>query len=147
MKKSILRITGLLALALVAATQITRAQEPIAVTIPFAFTAGDKMLPAGEYRVEKAAQGSVSLLIRRTDGKESMFVSSFAASSNVPQTQSKLIFHRYGNQYYLSQVWVAGSSQGRELRESAKEKEQALSAQNAAPEKVIVIARLYSLRP
>ncbi len=147
MKKSILRITGLLALALVAATQIARAQEPIAVTIPFAFTAADKMLPAGEYRVEKAAQGSLVLLIRRMDGNESMFVSSFAASSSSPQTQSKLIFHRYGNQYFLSQVWVAGYTQGRQLRESAKEKEQELAASNATPEKITIVARLYSLRP
>lgn len=144
MKKSSFRIAGMLALAFVATVQIARAQEAMVANIPFAFTAGDKTLPAGEYRVEKAANGSLTLMIRSTDGKEGMFVSSLPAVTSKPQTQSKLIFHRYGHQYFLSQVWVAGYSQGRQLHESAKEKEQTLAARNVTPDKVIIVARLNS---
>ena len=149
MRKSLLRITSLVALAFVAATQVARAQEPLLVTIPFSFTAGDKALPAGEYRVEKAANGSLSLMIHRTDGSDGAFVTPLPVSKNEPSTQSKLIFHRYGNQYFLSQIWVAGYAQGRQFRETAKEKEQALSASSAAPEKikVTIVARLYSPKP
>jgi len=147
MKKSFFRIAGMLALAVVATAQMARAQEPLVANIPFAFTAGEKMLPAGEYRVEKATPGSLALLIRRSDGKESTFVSSFAAESNMPNTQSKLVFHRYGNRYFLSQVWVAGHSQGRQIRETAKEKEQGLAASNWTREKVTIVARLYSPKP
>src|SRR5215470_1041264 len=143
MKKSLFKLTGLVALALVATTQIARAQEPVRVTIPFAFTADDKVLPAGEYRVEKAAQGSLALMIRRIDGSEGMFVTASATASSEPQKTSKLIFHRYGNQYFLSQVWVAGYAQGRQLRKSAKEKEQTLLARNVTREEVTIVARLY----
>ena len=143
MKKSLFRIASLLALAFVAATQIAQAQQPIRVTIPFAFTAGEKALPAGEYQVEKAAQGSLALMIRRIDGSEGMFVTTSATASSGPQTKSKLIFHRYGNQYFLSQVWVAGYAQGRQLRESTKEKEQTLLAQNVTREEITIVARLY----
>jgi len=148
-KKSLFRITGLMALAFVAATQVVRAQEPVLVTIPFAFTAGEKTLPAGEYRVEKAAQGSLALMIRRIDGSEGTFVTSMPAARNKPETQSKLIFHRYGKQYFLSQIWVAGYAQGSQLRESAKEREQALSANNGIPAKVkvTIVASLYSPKP
>src|SRR5262249_35921390 len=149
MKKSLFRITSLAALAFVAATQVVKAQEPLRVTIPFAFTAGEKTLPAGEYRVEKAAEGSLSLMIRRIDGSDGAIVTPMPAAKNEPATQSKLIFHRYGNQYFLSQIWVAGYAQGRQFRESAKEKEQALSARNGGPEKIKVtfVARLYSPKP
>ncbi len=33
-----------------------------------------------------------------------------------------LVFHRYGNTYFLSQVWMAGSSVGREMRKTRQER-------------------------
>jgi hypothetical protein len=147
MKKAFFRIISILALAFVAATSIVRAQEPLLVNIPFAFTAGKMTLPAGEYRVEKLAQDSVMLLIQRTDHSAANIVPSFAAGANARQAQSKVVFHRYGNRYFLSQVWVAGCSRGRELPASAKEKEQALAAHHETPDQVTIIARLIPLQP
>lgn len=142
MKNAFFRITGILTLAFVAATPIVRAQEPLVATIPFAFAAGGMTFPAGEYRVEKLAQGSAMLLIRHTDRSAAMIVRSNAADAGSRQTQSKLVFHRHGNRYFLSQVWVAGYTQGRELPESAAEKELALGAHNETPDQVTIVARL-----
>jgi len=144
MKNTLCRITGILALALLATTQGARAQEPVVASIPFQFTAGQTTLPAGEYRVEKMNDVSSALLIRSTEGNGAIMVMTSAASAHAPQTQSKLIFHRYGNRYFLTQVWSAGSSQGRELPKSAKEKEQALLARNEAPDQVTIVARLMA---
>ena len=144
MKKALSRIGCMLALACIALTQPVRAQEPLLVNIPFAFTAGKMALPAGEYRVEKLTKDGVTLLIQRTDHRASVFVLSNTKQANAPQTQSKLVFHRYGNRYFLSQVWTAGYSRGRELQPSAKEKEQALLARNGAPDQVTIVARLVS---
>lgn len=141
--KLLCRITGMLALAFLAAHTVD-AQEPVLVNIPFAFTAGKMTLPAGEYRVQKAAQGSATLLIQRTDRTAATFVTSNEVTVNRPQAQSKLIFHCYGDRYFLSQVWVAGDSHGRELLPSAKEKEQAPLARNEAPNQVTIVARLIS---
>jgi hypothetical protein len=142
MKKAFFSITSILALAFVTATPIVRAQEPLVANIPFAFTAGKMTLPAGEYRVEKLAQGSVMLLIQRTDRSPAGFVLSNAADAGSRQTQSRLVLHRYGKRCFLSQVWVAGYSQGRELSESATEKEQGLAAHNEEPDQVTIVARL-----
>jgi len=131
----------MLALAFLGA-HAARAQEPVLANIPFAFTAGKIALPAGEYRVQESAQGSFMLLIQRTDRSAATYVVSNAVEVNKPQTQSKLIFHRSGNRYYLSQIWVEGYSRGRELAPSAKEKKQALLAHNDAPEQVTIVARL-----
>jgi len=146
MKKVFFRITIMWALAFIAATQTMRAQEPVLVNIPFAFTAGEKVLPAGEYRVEKSARGSLMLLIQRTDRSAAAFVPSIAAQANATQTQSKLVFHRYGNRYFLSQVWIAGYLQGRELPKSAQEKEQAL-ASNMTADQVTIVASLITPKP
>src|SRR5215472_18644634 len=132
--KTLCKVTGMLALALLAATQTVRAQEPVLANIPFAFTVRDTALPAGEYRVDRVRDGSSVLLIRCTEGKPAIMVMTLPASSNGPQDKTKLIFHRYGNRYFLAQVWSAGSSRGRELPKSAKEKEQALAARNVTPD-------------
>jgi predicted GNAT superfamily acetyltransferase len=142
MKNTLCRITGILALAFLATTQVARAQETVLANIPFAFTAGQMTLPAGEYRVQKLTNDSSPLLIRSTDGNGASIVMTFAASANAPQDKSKLVFRRYGNRYFLAQVWTAGSARGRELPKSAKEKEQALAVHNEAPEQVTIVARL-----
>jgi len=144
MKNVLLRMTGMLALALLVTTQAVRAQGPVLANIPFAFTAGDTVLPAGEYRVDKVEGGSSVLLIRCTEGKPAIMVPTLPAASHGPQDKTKLIFHRYGNRYFLAQVWSAGSSRGRELPKSAKEKEQALAARNVTPDEVTIVAQLIS---
>ena len=147
MVKTLCRITGMLTLALLA-TQGLRAQEPVLANIPFAFTAGKMALPAGEYRIGKLATGTDSLLlIQRTDYSASMIVIANAKEANKEQDHSKLIFRRHGNRYFLSQVWVAGHSRGRELPPSAQEKEEAPLARNDKPEEVTIVARLISPKP
>ena len=37
--------------------------------------------------------------------------------------QTKVVFHRYGNRYFLSQLWIEGSNLGRELRVGRQEQE------------------------
>ena len=145
MKNVLCRITGMLTLGLLAATQTVRAQEPVLVNIPFEFTAGSITLPAGEYRVQPR-YASPALLIQRTDGTAATFVGSNAVAAREQQTQTKLIFHRYGNRYFLAQVWRAGESRGRELLKSTQEKEQSL-ARNEAPDQVAIVARLISPKP
>jgi hypothetical protein len=147
MKKVLSRVTGMLALALLAAYAV-EAQEPVLVNIPFAFTAGRMALPAGEYRVENTGAASPLLLIERTDGSAAAYVISNAVETNRPQAHSKLIFHCYGKSFFLSQVWVEGHSRGRELAPSTKEKEQqGLLARNEAPDQVTIVARLISSKP
>ena len=143
MKNTLCRIAGILALAFLVTTQ-ARAQEPVLANIPFQFTAGEMTLPAGEYRVQKMSDTSWALLIQSTNGKGATMVTTNAAAVNAPQAKSKLIFNRYGDRYFLTQVWSAGSSYGRELRKSAKEKERALLAHNEAPEQVTIVARLMA---
>ena len=61
MKNTLCRITGILALAFLATTQVARAQEALLANIPFAFTAGQTTLPAGEYKVQKVTKTAPDL--------------------------------------------------------------------------------------
>src|SRR5882762_10887208 len=81
MKKQSFLMAGLLVLSSMAATQVARAQESMVVDIPFAFTAGNATLPAGEYRVQKLGENSVVVLIRCSDASASAMVLSNAAQA------------------------------------------------------------------
>jgi membrane-bound lytic murein transglycosylase len=142
MKKQALVMATLFVLSFIVAAQVVRADEPMLVNIPFAFEAGNATLPAGEYRVQKLDGSSAVLLIRCSDSSTSAMVLSNAAQSKDIQTQSKLIFKRYNDRYFLTQVWSEGSSRGRELIKSRAEKEAAQSARLETTGEVTLVARL-----
>ncbi|HYL62340.1 MAG TPA: hypothetical protein VE077_06935 [Candidatus Methylomirabilis sp.] len=142
MKKRALIMTGLAVLAILASTRVAQAQDQVVVNIPFDFVAGSANLPAGEYTVKMTGPTSSLLLISRTDPGKSAFVPSNAADAVQIQTESKLIFNRYGERYFLSQVWTAGNRTGRQLLKSDREKEMAQSARNDDQGRVVLVANL-----
>jgi hypothetical protein len=144
MKKRTFVMTSLLLLSLMVAAQVVHAQETLVVNIPFEFVAGQTTLPAGEYCVEKLGRGSAVVLIHRADRGASAMVMSIATQAKAPQSDSKLVFNRYGNRYFLSQYWSAGSSSGRLLPKSAREKEISRIARDVTQEQVTLVARLSS---
>ena len=147
MKKQSFLMAGVLVLSSMAATQIARAQEAMVVDIPFAFTAGNATLPAGEYRVQKMDRNSAVLLIHCWDARASALVITNAAQAKEPQTESKLVFNRYGNRYFLSQVWTSGSIRGRQLPISPREKEMPQLARNETKIEITLVARLSPAKP
>ena len=147
MKKQSFLLAGLLVLSSMAATQVARAQQAMVADIPFAFTAGNATLPAGEYRVQKLDGNSAVLLIHCADTRVSAMVITNAAQAKELQSQSKLVFNRYDNRYFLSQVWTAGSIRGRQLSISPQEKELAQSARLETKGEVTLVARLSPAKP
>jgi hypothetical protein len=132
MKKRLFVMTSLLVLSILAASRVARAQENMVVNVPFAFVAGQAAMPAGDYRINISFNSSALLLTPVDDPGASAIVVTMPTQANGPSSDSKLVFHRYGN----------GSSSGRQLRKSAREKEIALAASIQTPEQVILTARL-----
>ena len=95
----------------------------VAVNIPFEFIVGRTVLPAGPYTVRIGDPRSGILRIESADGGPSMWVLTHTACASHSMSESSLVFNRYGNQYFLSKVWTAGTDAGCELRKSAAERE------------------------
>jgi hypothetical protein len=142
MKTRALVMAAVMALTAMATTRVALAQDGMAVNVPFDFVAGSKMLPAGEYTVKISAPTHSMILISRKDATTSAFINTNAAVSIAPQTESKLVFNRYGDRYFLSQVWSEGNSQGRQLLKTAREKEVALTANIETEGQVTLVAEL-----
>jgi len=143
MRKQTLNAIAMMSLLLALATVSTHAQSTNSiVTVPFDFKVAGKTLPAGEYIVRRSTQDSTEgLLIQRTDSRASAFVLTKSVQAGAKQEASKLVFHRYGNQYFLSQVWTLGY--GRELFMSGKERslERGLAKNGEVRQTVAVISR------
>jgi hypothetical protein len=109
------------------------------VNIPFSFVVGKATMPAGEYSVQGLGLEGNAISIRNSDkGAYSLTLAIRCESPKTPE-QSKLVFHRYGDRYFLAQIWTAGSDSGREFPKSRREAEMALDYQ---VQKVVLIASL-----
>jgi hypothetical protein len=94
----------------------------LTVNIPFNFYIGGKALNAGQYEVGRAMQPSVdTLVLRPVDGSGGTYVLTRTVQAKEPG-ESRLVFRRYDDQYFLGEVWLVGSSTGRGLPLSSKER-------------------------
>src|SRR4029079_778156 len=98
----------------------------VSADIPFNFMVGNKEFKAGKYNVGRLPGGRTAdtLIIRNEDDNE-------AANFNVNNVYGKgaprarLVFHRYGNQYFLAQIFDAENREGHALLKSKAEREAA----------------------
>ena len=89
--------------------------------IPFEFVVGDKTLPAGQYIVSPATASGETLKIQGKENGKSALRLSDPREQKKGSTHCRLLFHRYGQNYFLAQVWN-GESTGRELVKSRQER-------------------------
>ena len=122
----------------------TNGRMALIANIPFQFSIGNKSLPAGEYTLQSISDDSsyVVLRIQSRDGKTSAMLLTSTVKGKAP-ARSRLVFHRYGNQYFFTQAWVDGDSTGLEAQKSRAERaaERELTAIKMATESVAVTAR------
>jgi len=89
--------------------------------VPFDFIVGNKTLPAGTYTIAKPTLTG-TLLIENVDSGESTFVMSTVVEGSRPNDETKFVFTRYADQYFLDQVWVVGDASGDKLVKSRAER-------------------------
>ena len=122
---------------------LSQAQMPIKqlmmrVHIPFAFVAGGAHLPAGDYIVYHPGDPYL-VVIERDDGKARGMEYIHPSVTDPDASSTKLVFSKYGEQHFLSQVWTEPD---RELHQAFKgQTEKALLAQNSKLELVVVAAK------
>src|SRR4051794_10191851 len=113
MKRQILRAIATLGfiMGLAAFSAYAQAQTSERANIPFEFYAGSAKLPAGIYDIRRASIGSPVFVIAKDDSRSAAMVMTHRSlRSRTDEPESKLIFNRYGDQYFLSQVWTSSSA-------------------------------------
>ena len=116
----VLTALTLFAVLMVPATQ---AQSILKAEIPFDFAVGNKWLPAGEYQVKPKPDSHGVILIQSQDARSSALAMTIGVTAGKTSDVGKLVFNRYGEQYFLSKIWTRSSLTGRELTKSRLERE------------------------
>ena len=123
-----------------ATTSYAQSARRTVVLIPFDFVAGEKVLPAGTYRVEAVRRDSYTVWeVRSTAGRAGAVVMTSAVGGGAAEeAEPRLVFQKYAETYVLAQLWPSGDSTGREVVQSRRGR--ALVARNFKPEAVTVMA-------
>jgi hypothetical protein len=105
--------------------------EHVVATVPFDFRTGSEVMPAGKYDIQTLS-GNV-LLLRGTTQNRSQILMAMGSTTTKPTEKGRLVFHRYGNKYFLHQIWSPGATNGFELPKSHAEKETIRAANTQVP--------------
>lgn len=135
--KKILAVAVLALANLVMAGHASAQIGGVQATVPFSFNVGDRALPAGTYTITQL--GSAAIMVRNRDNPSiatlNLGIHNYSASAN----DHKLIFHKYGEQYFLSQVLCGECTVSMDLPRSKREKRASLrEAQLETPQQVLL---------
>jgi hypothetical protein len=117
----ILRISLRALLLLAASAAIGQTMGNVVADVPFSFVVAGRQFPAGQYTVTAASDYCLWISDSQHRGTYVPIHDSVRSTSE----GTKLVFHRYGDTYFLSAVWVSGRTIGRELYPSRAEKQAA----------------------
>jgi hypothetical protein len=93
------------------------------VKIPFNFTICREQLPAGKYTLKHASTSNThALAVRNADNTVVEIACTNDVQSPRSVEQGKLIFNRYGDQYFLAEAWWPGDDIGHQIVKSEREK-------------------------
>ncbi|WP_263365340.1 hypothetical protein [Edaphobacter bradus] len=84
----------------------------VKATVPFAFTVNDTVFPAGNYTLTADSTSSIFPNLLRLDGWDKRTHTRLIATHE-PNERGKanvLVFHRYGDEYFLNEIRSADSS-------------------------------------
>ncbi len=97
-------------------------------TVPFAFHIQQRDLPAGRYMLTRVGStGGVVLIKNMATGNSIVFTVNQGFAAQAGAADPKLVFNRYGDRYFLSQVWTPDATRI-DVIKSALEKETAKGA-------------------
>ena len=137
MKKYLFTIA--LALPLLMTAAASAQSVHMRAMVPFNFIADGTTLPAGQYDIQTLGTTGKLLSIRNLNSWAGILVLSNSSESSNPSSPTKLVFHRYGNRYFLAELWVRGHNSGYAVPQTSRETEVALDFPRG--EVVLLMAR------
>ena len=139
-KKAWMFVFAALFLAVGTASMSADSFYQLRTNIPFGFMVGSEVFPAGAYSVARVGSDASALVLRSSDGRKSTAFLTFGTSSLEAREKASLVFNRYGDQYFLKEVWTVGDVTGRQLFPSRGERELSSAMIDATPDVVAIAA-------
>jgi hypothetical protein len=122
-----LMFAGLVLTAGSALAQNNRAKAEI----PFSFTVGNRVMPAGTYEVSTLNSSNLTISFDNWSQKAHVMVLGQPDQEN-PDHANKLVFDRIGDQYFLHEIRSANSSMNLDVPPTKAEKRAKANTQDAS---------------
>jgi len=90
--------------------------------IPFDFIVGDQTLLAGTYEIRRLMDNPYLLSIQNVDDRQRAIFYTGLLDKGDSISQNQLVFHRYGDIYFLAQIMSRYEGIARELQRSKQER-------------------------
>lgn len=116
-------------------SQAQNIEDSVVVNVPFAFGDGSQNFAAGRYSIARNDQKILAIRGESNSG----FVMAWLEQDSHPSETTKVVFRKYGDQYFLSEIWIAGEST-HTYRLPSKQENREQAANKVAPTEVIVAA-------
>ena len=123
----------------------TKAQSSYSIRaeVPFDFIVGSKTLPAGKITARKmsSSEAGPMEISNLKNGQMALRLGQRMSGTDASEI-GKLVFRKYGNRYYLAQVWIPGYK-AMEINKSSSERaveNELRVAKNLKPQVVTVFA-------
>jgi hypothetical protein len=120
MKRNSISSSSLLVLSLLLNVAGAHAQSAARANVPFAFKVGTKQMPAGTYTVQTKIGSDIIQVHNVQTGTSAL---ALGRRDSPAAKTDKLIFHRYGSQYFLSAILGGQGSQALVLPAGRQERE------------------------
>lgn len=123
MRKQIYFIAIVIAVCAGTVANVNAQNTQLTANIPFDFHVSGERFPAGEYTIRCLNPSSdlKVLQLRRTGGETSVMLQTNGIVGQMNQ-RARLVFNRYGNQYYFAQAWLSSERIGMQAIKSRQEK-------------------------
>lgn len=126
------------AVAAVIVPAAAQAADKVRAYIPFEFAAGMEILPAGQYEFENQSAPQAMVVGNLDQRARVMVIARAAHAPAAALVESRVVFNRYGDRYFLAEFWCASNGQGTRVIKSRQEREASLKA---SAKMVLVAAR------
>ena len=140
MKRQFLILIAIAAFTTVLSTSaFGQAGKTANANVTFDFQIGDRFYPAGNYRIESISRQSDNILRIRSLGgaNKNQLIVSTLANAGKAQTP-RLVFHKYGETYFLSEIFLDTEQWGYSIRRSRRQRKSEKNLALASLKKVEV---------
>jgi hypothetical protein len=105
------------------------------VTVPFDFVVENDRMRAGDYTIQRAANGF--LRIQSSDRRTAAAFLAIPKQGKLAPEKGNFIFHRYGSTYFLATIWTPGQEVGWEVLQGKLETE--LASKGTSPQETAMV--------
>ena len=139
MKCSVFGALIILVFALIVSIPMPQAQVRSRASVPFDFSLAQKSMPAGVYEISSVNEKVLAVRNLETREARLLIESMRIEASQAAGTQhAKLVFRKYGDQYFLAEIWDGQSHLGIAFPESKHEQELKWAGDTDQPEVVVI---------